>query len=103
MRSGLARMNLGAERAIGQCAMVSSTAEGPDFICVGMPKAGTDWLLDQVQYHPDFWMPPVKGLHYLNRGRPGLKDAERRLRQLERRPGHIRGDRRAGDERDIQF
>src|SRR5215467_5347679 len=41
--------------------------EGPDFICVGMPKAGTGWLYDQLQTHPDFWMPPVKELLYLNR------------------------------------
>jgi hypothetical protein len=42
-----------------------SRVDGPDFICIGMPKAGTRWLYDQLQYHPDFWMPPVKEMHYL--------------------------------------
>lgn len=83
--------------------MDCSSVQGPDFICVGMPKAGTDWLLDQVQYHSDFWMPPVKGLHYLNRGSPGLKNVERRLRQMRKNPGQVRGDRRPGDERDLEF
>jgi len=38
---------------------------GPDFICIGLPKAGTGWLADQLGAHPDFWMPPVKELLYL--------------------------------------
>jgi hypothetical protein len=46
---------------------------GPDFICVGMPKAGTGWLYDQLDAHLDFWMPPVKELVYLNKDHPGLK------------------------------
>lgn len=41
---------------------------GPDFLCVGMLKGGTRWLFDQLQYHPDFWMPPIKELHYFDRG-----------------------------------
>ena len=42
-----------------------SGVEGPDFICIGLPKAGTGWLFDQLNDHPDFWMPPVKELLYL--------------------------------------
>jgi len=38
----------------------------PDFLCVGAQKAGTSWLYWQLEPHPDFWMPPVKELHYLN-------------------------------------
>ena len=38
----------------------------PDFLCVGAQKAGTSWLYGQLERHPDFWMPPVKELHYLN-------------------------------------
>lgn len=41
---------------------------GPDFICVGAQKAGTQWLYDQLSWHPAFWMPPVKELHYLDHG-----------------------------------
>jgi hypothetical protein len=36
-------------------------------MCIGMQKAGTDWLYDQLLYHPDFWMPPIKEFHYLDR------------------------------------
>jgi hypothetical protein len=39
---------------------------GPDFLCVGAQKAGTSWLYRQLEAHPDFWMPPVKELHYLD-------------------------------------
>ena len=38
----------------------------PDFLCVGAQKAGTSWLYRQLEPHPDFWMPPVKELHYFN-------------------------------------
>jgi sulfotransferase family protein len=38
----------------------------PDFLCVGAQKAGTSWLYGQLEPHPDFWMPPVKELHYLD-------------------------------------
>jgi sulfotransferase family protein len=38
----------------------------PDFLCVGAQKAGTSWLYRQLDAHPDFWMPPVKELHYLD-------------------------------------
>jgi hypothetical protein len=39
---------------------------GPDFLCVGAQKGGTQWLYDQLQHHPDFWMPPIKELHYFD-------------------------------------
>lgn len=38
----------------------------PDFLCVGAQKAGTSWLYRQLESHPDFWMPPVKEVHYLD-------------------------------------
>jgi hypothetical protein len=38
----------------------------PDFLCVGAQKAGTSWLHRQLEPHADFWMPPVKELHYLD-------------------------------------
>jgi len=40
---------------------------GPDFLCIGAQKAGTGWLYEQLRSHPDFWMPPVKELHYFDR------------------------------------
>jgi Sulfotransferase family len=59
----------------------------PDFLCVGAQKAGTSWLYRQLESHPDFWMPPVKELHYLNQ----LTKARR-----------IHGP-RCADERDASF
>src|SRR6187455_2166523 len=41
-------------------------AAGPDFLCVGVHKGGTTWLYQQLDSHPDFWMPPLKELHYLD-------------------------------------
>ena len=62
---------------------------GPNFLCVGMHKGGTTWLYQQLDSHPDFWMPPLKELHYFDQlGRvqrsssPRRRD-ERDLRFLE--------------------
>jgi hypothetical protein len=38
----------------------------PDFLCIGAQKAGTSWLYFQLKSHPDFWMPPVKEIHYFD-------------------------------------
>jgi len=48
-------------------------ADGPDFLCIGLQKAATGWLYDQLQFHPGFWMPPVKELHYLDRSFPNKR------------------------------
>jgi hypothetical protein len=56
-----------------------SSLLGPDFICIGMPKAGTGWLYDQLSHHPDFWMPPIKELHYLNHAAPRLSNSTKIL------------------------
>jgi hypothetical protein len=39
----------------------------PDFLCVGAQKGGTSWLYRQCEPHADFWMPPLKELHYFNK------------------------------------
>ena len=59
----------------------------PDFLCVGAQKAGTSWLYRQLAEHPDFWMPPVKELHYFD--------------ELSRIPSVASA--RARDERDRRF
>ena len=56
---------------------------GPDFICIGMPKAGTGWFYHQLSHHPDFWMPPAKELHYLDRPVPKLKNSVRLLQNWD--------------------
>ncbi|MEP6604446.1 MAG: sulfotransferase [Spartobacteria bacterium] len=68
---------------------------GPDFLCVGAQKAGTGWLYEQLRSHPDFWMPPLKELHYFDRlGRARLERKSDRLRIARQN---------ARDQRDIQF
>ena len=46
--------------------LANGGTRGPDFICIGAQKGGTRWLFDQLNHHPDFWMPPIKELHYFN-------------------------------------
>jgi Sulfotransferase family len=40
--------------------------DAPDFICVGVQKAGTTWLDQMLRAHPRIWLPPVKELHYFD-------------------------------------
>jgi hypothetical protein len=72
--------------------LATGDTRGPDFLCIGAQKAGTRWLFDQLAFHPGFWMPPVKELHYLNGSkrfmkfaRPLLADAGRNLKSANRR------------------
>ena len=45
----------------------NSASDGcPDFLCVGAQKGGTSWLYHQLNFHLDFWMPPIKELHYFD-------------------------------------
>lgn len=57
-------------------------AVGPDFLCIGMGKSGTGWLYDQCSHHPEFWMPPIKEMHYLDREQPRMITAEALLGRL---------------------
>src|SRR6478752_7618100 len=59
----------------------------PDFLCVGVHKGGTTWLYQQLDYHPDFWMPPLKELHYFDQ-----------LSRVQRSSSS-----RCRDERDLRF
>jgi hypothetical protein len=78
---------------------------GPDFICIGAQKAGTGWLYEQLRNHPDFWMPPLKELHYFDRLFSFNTTAPRRSLPLARNEAErIRIAReRAVDERDREF
>jgi len=79
---------------------------GPDFICIGMAKAGTAWLYDQTRYHPDFWMPPLKEIAYLQRPFNFVRRARTMLSRAERS-----GEKKAGtrthqvacDDRSLNF
>jgi hypothetical protein len=64
--------------------MMKGHGVGPDFLCIGMQKGGTQWLYDQLRPHPDFWMPPVKELHYFDHA-AGNRDVLDRPRPLLQR------------------
>lgn len=76
---------------------------GPSFIGIGAQKAGTGWLYQVLGAHPDVWVPPVKELHYFDRGprypSPSVVAIPSPLRRFGR-PGDrkrmIAGLRRAG-------
>ncbi len=36
----------------------------PDFIGIGMERAGSSWLFYMLAVHPQIWVPPIKELHY---------------------------------------
>ncbi len=39
----------------------------PEFIGIGAQKSATSWLYEQLNRHPDIWLPPAKELHYFSR------------------------------------
>lgn len=48
--------------------MIERHREGraPDFLCIGVQKAGTTWFSQMIRQHPNIWMPPVKEIQYFN-------------------------------------
>jgi hypothetical protein len=56
----------------------------PDFLCVGMEKAATSWLFDQLRTHPDFWIPPVKELRYLHTATPRMDSTAKLLARVSK-------------------
>ncbi len=52
-------------------ARAGERARGPDFLCIGAQKGGTQWLYDQLVPHPGFWTLPIKELHHFDR--PGSR------------------------------
>lgn len=85
-----------------------SEREGPDFICVGLQKAGTSWLYDQLQFHPDFWMPPIKELNFFfsqfrRVRRLGREAMEATETMAESNAKRIKSGRRPLDQRDVAF
>jgi hypothetical protein len=77
----------------------NSGARFPDFISIGAQKAGTTWLSQNLQAHPEIWMPEVKELHYFDERYPHAPGLAARLfgrtrrsvrwrRQVRRRLAH---------------
>ncbi|NCD40637.1 MAG: sulfotransferase [Bacteroidia bacterium] len=38
----------------------------PEYICIGLPKAGTSWLYNVLKRHNDVYVPPVKEISYFS-------------------------------------
>jgi hypothetical protein len=64
--------------------MTEGRGVAPDFLCIGMQKGGTQWLYDQLRSHADFWMPPVKELHYFDHPAGGRDVLDRHRPLLQR-------------------
>lgn len=74
----------------------------PDFFCIGAQRAGTGWLYEQLRNHPDFWLPPLKELHYFDRVAAGARDP--RPPMGGKYDGRVSAaGRRGRDERDARF
>jgi hypothetical protein len=71
-------VNVASERRVN--------VRGPDFICIGMEKAGTGWLYDQIDHADGAWMSPIKELNHFC-GDPFTPSNLRRLEDVKRRPG----------------
>lgn len=38
----------------------------PSFLVIGAQKAGTTWLHENLTWHPQVWLPPIKELNFFN-------------------------------------
>jgi hypothetical protein len=57
---------------------------GPTYlICVGAAKAGTSWLFDHLEGHPDCFLRSVKELHYFDPPESGLSRMQARSNTSE--------------------
>lgn len=80
--------------------------QGPDFICVGLPRAGTGWLYDQLSGHPDFWMPPIKEIGFFREGTSGTMGNRLQHKAegiLARLGGKAHNRRNTDDARSMEF
>lgn len=71
-----------------------------------MGSSGSGWLFDQLKYHPDFWMPPIKEFGYLLSREGGLSDVKlERYNAILENTKRIskRANRRPDDTRDREF
>jgi hypothetical protein len=45
---------------------MQENVNGPAFLGIGAPRAGTTWIYRKLQAHPAVWVPPIKELHYFD-------------------------------------
>ena len=44
--------------------MNKTSKSGPDFLCIGMQKGGTQWIYDAMDQLPGVFMPPIKEVNH---------------------------------------
>lgn len=65
--------------------------KGPDFICIGPHKTGTDWMYIALTWHPQVWMPPQKEVGYFwERAYLGKSSFYKRLASSHGHYAHMR-------------
>lgn len=80
-------------------ASASWCKSGPDFLCIGLQKAGTRWLYDLLQFEPGFWMPPFKEFHIFDDPSRFKKKAQKLHRRITNRFEQINKTRQTKYER----
>lgn len=48
---------------------------GPDFLGIGAPRSGTEWLHTMLSKHPKIWLPPIKEVHYFDSIDPTIDES----------------------------
>ena len=43
---------------------MNSKIQHPNFLCIGLEKAGTSWLYQNLKQHPQVFLPPVKEIRF---------------------------------------
>lgn len=86
----------------------ANRGDGPDFICVGAQKGGTQWLYDQLAFHPECRMPPIKELHVFDGARASFRRARRLLARIDDNLDKVNAKRLSGvgrplSEADVRF
>ncbi len=60
------------------------------FLCIGAQKAGTTWLARILAQHPDFFLTPVKEIHYFDHIRGITAHLSDRKRRSRHRKYHLK-------------
>src|SRR3984885_11956353 len=66
-RTGRMAPGVGGRPPAGPPCPPTMTTGPPDFVGVGVPKAGTSWWFSLIEAHPDVSGPPQKELNFFNR------------------------------------
>lgn len=66
MTGSLHRTGLAAPPVSTLEAATTRRAKKPNFLYIGMPKAGSTWIFEMLRQHPDVYVPPAKDIKYFD-------------------------------------